>query len=625
VLSAKSKVSGDIGTTVGKTAGSMLLMASLGVATSAHAIEFGRAHLASAAGQPLRITIPVRDLTPQDIQTLAATVAAAQQWQQAGLTPPVDISKLQVRVIDGPQPNTRLLEVRSTEVPQGAVIDILLDVSSASTKRLLQSSVIRPAPVQVNLAGMTHQVLRGDTLFGIAQQFPVEGATLYQMLWALFSANPQAFFNNNMNLLKAGSSLRIPSPQDVLAVDPRYAHQQYLSHVNAFRAMRGRPGATLHPASSTAMSKADDGTSNKGSVEAPSAEVVKDQANDQVRLSNPGTSGASAAEDQKTSMQHALDEEKKRVEILEKNIASLKGALAVAGSGAHDKPNNTGAASDTSGQVQAGDTGSGAGNTPGAGTGAGNTSETGTGQANGQQSGQASGSAANGQGGEASAPTGQPGQAQSDAQSQQGQGDGTSSQSSQGQGSESSSGALQSATFHSGQGGSQKQQGEPTQISSDSAVDQVKQWVSDNVLAAGALILALIALVFAWIMRSSAQRESSGRAQNPQAKAFEEKLKQIDLDLKSEPAVQDAAQKVEPKIEAVAAAAATVAAAADAVAANQDTKSEEAGKEQNVQQDQAETAEDKGDAQQSKAEGKKDQADSGKGRKNGKKGSGKSR
>jgi FimV-like protein len=61
---------------------------------------------------------------------------------------------------------------------------------------------------------------RGDTLWKIAERY-VHGDTMttYQMMVALFDANPEAFMNNDINLLKIGYALHIPTPE-ALGVPP---------------------------------------------------------------------------------------------------------------------------------------------------------------------------------------------------------------------------------------------------------------------------------------------------------------------------------------------------------------------------------------------------------------------
>jgi FimV-like protein len=54
-------------------------------------------------------------------------------------------------------------------------------------------------------------VRTGETLSEISQLVAIDGITPFQMMLALFEANPESF-NGNINLLHAGATLRIPDP-----------------------------------------------------------------------------------------------------------------------------------------------------------------------------------------------------------------------------------------------------------------------------------------------------------------------------------------------------------------------------------------------------------------------------
>jgi len=71
------------------------------------------------------------------------------------------------------------------------------------------------------------RVSPGDTLFGIAQRHVVPGTDMYQMLQAIFDANPEAFIAGNMNLLRAGAVLMIPDAQTIRAIDKNVARSTY--------------------------------------------------------------------------------------------------------------------------------------------------------------------------------------------------------------------------------------------------------------------------------------------------------------------------------------------------------------------------------------------------------------
>ncbi|MDJ0711468.1 MAG: FimV/HubP family polar landmark protein [Woeseiaceae bacterium] len=81
-----------------------------------------------------------------------------------------------------------------------------------------------PAPVADDTAYSTTAggdvyVERGATLWGITSRMrPDSRLTMNQTMLAIFEANPQAF-DGNINRLKAGASLRIPSADDIFQID----------------------------------------------------------------------------------------------------------------------------------------------------------------------------------------------------------------------------------------------------------------------------------------------------------------------------------------------------------------------------------------------------------------------
>ncbi|HXO64624.1 MAG TPA: FimV/HubP family polar landmark protein [Steroidobacteraceae bacterium] len=94
-----------------------------------------------------------------------------------------------------------------------------------------------PAPAAA-AAGGTHVVERGETLSGIASGIAdqkVSAARTEAWMLAIYQANPRAF-DNNMNVLRAGTVLRIPEAERVTGVSPSAAaaeiHRQYAAWRN---------------------------------------------------------------------------------------------------------------------------------------------------------------------------------------------------------------------------------------------------------------------------------------------------------------------------------------------------------------------------------------------------------
>jgi pilus assembly protein FimV len=97
---------------------------------------------------------------------------------------------------------------------------------------------------------------RGDTLFGIARKLRPVGASVHQMVLALYRANPDAFAGGDINRLLAGAVLSVPDRSAVLAVSPPEAARQVAS-LSALRALpTPAPVATPTPAEPSVTSAA---------------------------------------------------------------------------------------------------------------------------------------------------------------------------------------------------------------------------------------------------------------------------------------------------------------------------------------------------------------------------------
>ncbi|HEV7165058.1 MAG TPA: FimV/HubP family polar landmark protein [Gammaproteobacteria bacterium] len=107
-----------------------------------------------------------------------------------------------------------------------------------------------PAPAQRALGANYGPIHRGETLSGIAKQVRPEGVTLNQMMIAIYQANPEVF-THNINRMKAGYILRMPSASDAQAVSTTDANAEVRAQMEAWRNNRGVAAA---PAESTAAS-----------------------------------------------------------------------------------------------------------------------------------------------------------------------------------------------------------------------------------------------------------------------------------------------------------------------------------------------------------------------------------
>lgn len=332
-----------------KTRLALTLAVGLLACPTAFAASFGHARILSAQGQPLLVQVPVRDLSAADVQSLSARPAAAEDWARAGLTPPVALDSLQVSIEPGLRPEGRVLRINSSVPFSGPLADLLLDVRTASGMQRYQVTLLTGArtPVAapaapstassggsaVGMAGSSAiqtaarsiDVRRGDTMFAIARRHAVEGVTVYQMMMALQRTNPQAFIHQNVNLVKAGAQLAMPSMDELLAISDREARRQFQAHAAAFAAMRGRVAAEVATAGAP-----DGATARQGQVSEPlpQAQAAPPAGRgDHLQLSDAQQARPDVEADTRTSRQLARADAQERISQLEDNVQHLNEAL----------------------------------------------------------------------------------------------------------------------------------------------------------------------------------------------------------------------------------------------------------------------------------------------------------
>lgn len=265
-----------------RTIAVMGLLAPLG----ANALGVGDIRLHSALNQSLNAEIPLVLSGSDSLNDIRVSLAGPEVFAKAGLERQYFLTKLQFNTVQKPD-GSYAIQVSSREVmhepflsflvevnwPQGRVLrefTVLLDppatlseetfsetarpsmaftarryepvaeisrageasrgrrqhrraAGTAAQPALASPALIAP-PSEGQLTGETYgPVRRDETLWNIAKSLAKEASVNQeQMLLALFKANPQAFLGN-VNTLKAGSVLRIPTQDYIAQLSPQTA------------------------------------------------------------------------------------------------------------------------------------------------------------------------------------------------------------------------------------------------------------------------------------------------------------------------------------------------------------------------------------------------------------------
>lgn len=111
-----------------------------------------------------------------------------------------------------------------------------------------QAEKTQPTPAENAISSATDKpaidklvrVQRGDTLAGIAAGISTAEISLEEALVGLFRENPQAFVGNNMNRLKAGTTLRIPADTAMAAIGNQQASREVRLQAADWQAYRAK-------------------------------------------------------------------------------------------------------------------------------------------------------------------------------------------------------------------------------------------------------------------------------------------------------------------------------------------------------------------------------------------------
>mgnify|MGYP001384177094 FL=1 len=250
------------------------------------ALGLGEIKLKSALNQYFSADIQLMSVEEGDLEDIRVTLASQEAFNRAGVDRPFILTKLQFKPVQLPD-GTSVIQLSSRDPIREPFLNFLVEVNWPKGKVLREYTVLldppvtldrKPAPVQTPKASApvasavsdrmdkTESVVtqsdvswaggpaaqstgqtaggdygptkRNDTLWSIAKQVRHDGASMHQMMMALFRSNPEAFIAENINNLKVGQILRVPDRQDVLSYSQREAYNAYSRQVQEWRADR---------------------------------------------------------------------------------------------------------------------------------------------------------------------------------------------------------------------------------------------------------------------------------------------------------------------------------------------------------------------------------------------------
>ena len=229
----------------------------------AYALNLGDITLKSEPGQPLEAEIPLSGVSADELDSLSVGLADVAGFRWAGIEWTPALNRLQFELQRG-QDGADYIRVHSDEAVRAPLVHFLLKVAW-SRGRLFREYTLEldtppdvpgdapadaaPAPAgdweDVRTAvrdSRRYEVVRSDTLWEIARELrPDSSVSIQQMMLALLRTNPDAFSNGNINWLKAGADLWMPSGFEMQSLSAAEAFAEVLVQNNVWRQARGLP------------------------------------------------------------------------------------------------------------------------------------------------------------------------------------------------------------------------------------------------------------------------------------------------------------------------------------------------------------------------------------------------
>jgi pilus assembly protein FimV len=255
------------------------LVASLAVATTigfftpltSQAFGLGKLELMSALNEPFKAEIDITALRAEEKDNLQVQIASHEEFEKAGLDRSFMLSQLQFDIVQRAG-QTKVL-VTSKDAVKEPFLDFLLTATAGSGRLIREYTVLldppkyvmaetRPASVQPApeaspavetsapssststsyqyadsaTSSDSYKVKRNDTLWNVALNTrPNSSVSVHQMMMALLNENRSAFTNENVNGLKAGVTLQIPSQAEIQAMSQSAAAAAFADQNEAWK------------------------------------------------------------------------------------------------------------------------------------------------------------------------------------------------------------------------------------------------------------------------------------------------------------------------------------------------------------------------------------------------------
>jgi pilus assembly protein FimV len=267
------------------SAATLLAVASLAYSPESSALGLGDVTVESFLNQPLQMRIDLITRESDDLTSVTAKMASADDYQLIGAS--LESVPVPIRFALEDLEGDAHIVATSTLPVNEPVVRLIVEVNWASGRLLREYTIFldpatvpeqaplprmdrraEPAPAAAEVRPVTEPapaaersatmvparqpqtgeygpVRSGETLWAIASKWSDgSGLDMNQVMIAIQRENPQAFLNDNINLLKRGAILRMPAVEQVDDIPVAAAISEVAAQTDAFRNWRRADAAS---------------------------------------------------------------------------------------------------------------------------------------------------------------------------------------------------------------------------------------------------------------------------------------------------------------------------------------------------------------------------------------------
>ncbi|WP_369921737.1 FimV/HubP family polar landmark protein [Marinomonas polaris] len=240
--------------------------------SSSYALELGELTSQSNLGKPYRGKIELSDVGSLTNNDILIRLGSESEFRQAGFAQTRVLSQLKFDVVreggnlvvavssDQPLrvdelhfilaarwPSGQVVREYQTPLNQSALVkksqkEVVQSTPVASVTSASNQSVFRQATIDAEKMSPKGQlnVVKGNTLWSIAgQNRPTNQLTIYQTMMAIQALNKDAFYSDNINLLKEGAILRLPTQDQIALFNKSISKEEFQRQHDAWMALKG--------------------------------------------------------------------------------------------------------------------------------------------------------------------------------------------------------------------------------------------------------------------------------------------------------------------------------------------------------------------------------------------------